>query len=572
MSCRTYDLQVGLIEPLAHVLLDGAAVLTKPAIHPAFPPKAPRLPPTMSKRPPKRSTPARPKLKQSRLAGINEVIKSIRRRPSVTMSDSCLKQSSLANFGFQKLEGEEAKEVEPEETPVRKKPRREEKRFLPDDEIAETQFALMTQSCYVDDDDDDHDMKKKEEGEEVGNGKGSVVMGVGMPPPPVTPKRKRVLEVPSSHSPPATPLTPFSQRKKAVDVDRLSPSPGPKRSSNLKKGLGSRGSATGARVAPFGKRAAPGVKIEMDIKVEDDEETASEEDEEPGAKVSEKSSEGDRNRVVKSSQWWEDEELTQRSSLGILVAGPQREHVIKSTLDEDDDSDHYEIRQEHEQAYISESLKPGDTGGQLPMEPLEEKADHQFLGESYETPELEDLPAARVGDVKEVEFNTTTTMIPINFRDDSPEESQEPDNIPLDQDFSPPPPSSTQDEEDEDEDAFHEFKPVRTQQLPSSFFHREDPSSPPSSDLPPSSQFLPEPLPSPPPDELGGSCDGDNGRDDAQNSPVTKEGGGSRGSGGVPLTVSQLLPSSLMETFPMPPPLSEYDSDEYEFGLESETQ
>lgn len=342
-----------------------------------------------------------------------------------------------------------------------------------------------------------------------------------MGPPPVTPKRRRKgwgggegerREVPSSHSPPGSPWTP--------------------------KGV-----------------VSGGIPFRLEEKKEEE-------------------GEGEE-RVVKSSQWWENEE--------VLDGLEEEEVVVEPT--------------------IASSLSP--TVSLSPSLPTRE------IKQEDQSPSPPSPSPQTTRNNSQVNILTTTTQIPINFRDtpisppprpsippvaaaDEPEaeESQEPqlpyhhgdhgddDEIPL--------PSPTQsmgegeferddddddNDDDVDPDGLHAFNPVRTQQLPSSFYHHDGrESSPPALPAVLTGGFSSQGLPvgeEEGEDEEGEGVEEVEEVEGVEVEEVVEEEieGENR-----PITVSQLLPSSLMETFPLPPPLSQFSSYGYEVVPGSETQ
>ncbi|RPA96719.1 hypothetical protein L873DRAFT_1791508 [Choiromyces venosus 120613-1] len=336
-------------------------------------------------------------------------------------------------------------------------------------------------------------------------------------PSPETPKRVRRGEVPSSHSPPGSPWT------------------------------------------PKGKEGSGGIPFRIGGGGD-------------GEEVE---------RVIESSQWWENEEL----SISTQRSGEEEETTIRGSL--------------------SLSLSPSAS----PASPLREI-------KQGESPSPPSPPIPQVH--SQVDVVTTTTQIPINFRDTpippppppsvpppttiaadepEPEESQEP-QLPFhhhhhhhdDDEGEILPPSPTQsmgvdeferdDEDDVDEDGLHAFNPVRTQQLPSSFYiHDGRESSPPMLPTVLTEGFSSQGLPV---EEEGEAAVEEleqeqevvgEGVEEAvveAEEEVERDGKGRRNK--RPITVSQLLPSSLMETFPLPPPLSQFSSYGGEFVPGSETQ
>ncbi|KAF8476171.1 hypothetical protein BDZ91DRAFT_711111 [Kalaharituber pfeilii] len=100
---------------------------------------------------------------------------------------------------------------------------------LPHDrEIPETQFAQS--DLFSEDESDDIELKRREATPPTVSPptptSGAIAMGPGptiMPPPPITPKRRKVLEIPNSHSPPVTPLSPYrSPSKRSLTQSPLS--------------------------------------------------------------------------------------------------------------------------------------------------------------------------------------------------------------------------------------------------------------------------------------------------------------------------------------------------------------
>jgi len=380
--------------------------------------------------------------------------------------------------------------------------------YASDDEIAETQFGFATQSF---------------EGEEMG--------------PPETPKRRKGgrvgerREVPSSHSPPGSPWTP--------------------------------------------KGASGGIPFRLE--------------------------EGEE-RVVKSSQWWENEELS------IHTQGSGGEELLDGLEEKVEGA---ENRFGASEPTIASSLSP--SASPSPCMPARE-----IKQEDQSPSPPSPSPQTTQGNTQ-VNIMTTTTQIPINFRDtpvsppprpsippaaaDEPEaeESQEPqlpyhhhDDGDGDEILLPSPTQSMGEgeferdddgDDDVDPDGLHAFNPVRTQQLPSSFYHhygRE--SSPPTLPAVLTGGFSSQGLPAG--EEEEEEEEGEEGEEVEEEVGEVGEVEGVEGVEGVeevavererrgrerPITVSQLLPSSLMETFPLPPPLSQFSSYGYEVVPGSETQ
>ena len=367
--------------------------------------------------------------------------------------------------------------------------------YASDDEIAETQFGLETQSF---------------EWEEMG--------------PPETPKRRKKgragerREVPSSHSPPGSPWTP--------------------------------------------KGASGGIPFRLEEEGEE--------------------------RVVKSSQWWENEELS------IHTQGSGGEELLDGLEEGAEDAENrFGASEPTIASPLSPSVSPSPC---LPARGIKQE-------DQSPSPPSPSPPTTQ-GNIQ-VNIMTTTTQIPINFRDtpiftpprpstppaaaDGPEaeESQEPqlpyhrhgdgdgdgDEIPL--------PSPTQsmgegeferddgDDDDVDPDGLHAFNPVRTQQLPSSFYHHDRrESSPPALPEVLTGGFSSQGLPAGEEEEEVEEVGEVEGGEGVEEEVAEKERGGRE----RPITVSQLLPSSLMETFPLPPPLSQFSSYGYEAVPGSETQ
>ncbi|KAG0639883.1 hypothetical protein HOY80DRAFT_1136414 [Tuber brumale] len=416
--------------------------------------------------------------KQTRLAGLNHhTIKNVRTKKS-SKSPAPPRQSALSSFGFSK--GAATTTTSSGGSDVKKRV------YASDDEIAETQFGLATQSF---------------EGEEM--------------VPPETPKRRR-REVPSSHSPPGSPWTP--------------------------------------------KGAGGGIPFRLGGEGEE--------------------------RVIKSSQWWENEELcisTQRSG---------GEEVLNGV---EDSGNPFSTPEPTTVNSLSPSASPSPS---LPARDIKQET---------QSPSPRSPSPQTTQEHSQVNIMTTTTQIPINFRDTpisppspsvppaatneseagEPQESQFPyrhgdEILP-----SSPTQSMGEDEFERDDDdndgdddgdvdpeGLHAFNPVRTQQLPSSFYHHDGGgSSPPA--LPAvltggfSSQSLPagEQLEGEDKEEVEGER-GEEAEVEVEEVEEKRDGGRRR----RPITVSQLLPSSLMETFPLPPPLSQFSSYEYEVVPGSETQ
>lgn len=169
-----------------------------------------------------------PSLKQARLVGINDHVKSVRRKPSTLHSNSTpvgLKQSELSAFGFS-AGGDRTNAV------GRLSPKRR-KNLAVDFEIPETQFALNTQSLEL----SGFDHLTPNGGEEGCSSRllspppevsslSPISSFITIPPLaiPMTPKRRQVTEIPDSKSPPVTPFSPYASQKRDNWLD---PQPSP---------------------------------------------------------------------------------------------------------------------------------------------------------------------------------------------------------------------------------------------------------------------------------------------------------------------------------------------------------
>lgn len=333
-----------------------------------------------------------------------------------------------------------------------------------------------------------------------------------------------------------------------------------------------------------------------------------------------------RDKIVNSSQWWEVEEdaplstqATQTQTQSRAGTDTETQDSIATVLLPESQKPAIRHAQEQEHEPETETFRVDLTYNE--PEP-----------EDFEAPESQDPTRAAAGqDESQGSFHSMTYPPPHPFRDDTPE-----GNAPAEQPIPlPDAVDDTASEEDpeEDEDAPH-YKPYHTQQLPSSFWQTNATYTqlPQQTELLLGSQWAPEAvrrkystaalgdtsqwvapeivqLPKSPMKEdvdveeeddgeeddkepsqsLPGPDDGESsqvlpGSEEVPATPtqVETKKGGRRGEfkfhipdddEDVTIATSQLLPSELMETFPMPPPLSQFSSYGYgDLSFESETQ
>lgn len=617
------------------------------------PPKLVLSPLTMEKGSSKSSRVAAttlPPLKQARLVRINDHVKSVRHKPTAPNSNSALdklKQSGLAAFGFGG-----AKNNTPDETP----PPKRRKQLATDLEVPETQFSLNTQSPELCGYGPFASNSGAIFGEEYSSPLSSppseisspvspplISSFAAMPPPaaPVTPKRRRVTEVPDSKSPPVTPFTPYASQQWENWLDlQLSPT-ARKSISPLVPRIEEYPSRNNECHNPTHIELLPQRLFTSSLKRVQQQDKGSEEEArkvretEGVAEIVEEAFE-DTERTIKSSQWWENEDT---QDFPLSTQATQEEEVNKNTTTS--------IIVGHDTApqepggglvNVEESFRVDlSYGGDPPTEDTDEnEAVHGSQGVSGMDQEEVDMQES---------FRSMTYPV-LEFHGDTPEPEPAMGDDPLTYEDLPSSTASQEDPEDvNDSQEYPAYGAYRTQQLPSSFYQHNNYrlSSP---EIPPSSQFPPQIV-----DELGPTGDdsrdqrrvplflsevtgkglnaGDEGddnydkeglsqvlpttidvsdpattRDDSQFLPVLinefdaearrkraddnhedgqdigikdkdddSEGGQVNWHDGT-VTRSQLLPSELMETFPMPPPLSQFSSYGpygYEYD-ESETQ
>lgn len=596
-------------------------------------------------------------LKQARLIGLNDHVKSVRQKTAPNSAHGELKQVGLAAFGFGNASS--SKKTPDSGDALETPPPKRQKRLSSDAEVPETQFAQNTQSPELDGygafaghsgaaDGSDYSSPLSSPPSEGSSpfSINSINSALAMLPPPlptgpVTPKRRRAVEVPDSKSPPFTPFTPYrSQREENQLEPQVSPtarlgkslivpraeedaemscgyhSPTPKRPQglfsstpkSLRQGTGSKGETQGAK----------GELMERGEVVESAE-----------APV------GDREEVIDSSQWWENED-TQNASISTqytLEMQIQGTKMAKEGVDEDTGLPEPGVGPVRDEASFRVDLSyKGDP-------PLGYNDDN--------APKSQDASQMDDDDAQE-SFRSMTYPIPLKSHDGTPQpETGEDPVLPVDEGRA----SSTASEEEDLEDRgnesqeYPEYRAYRTQQLPSSFY--QQPSSP---EFPPSSQYilpeavnqlgpagrngrndnndgwepqlLPETLDEAMRDERdkrdsntdeepsqflpkvvnepasAAGAEGDRGlgkrapsqflpgmlresnaaliddKNDGEEQDIKREFEDDDGKERGAITRSQLLPGELMETFPMPPPLSQYSS--YGYGYHeldmSETQ
>lgn len=449
------------------------------------------------------------------------------------------------------------------------------------------------------------------------------------------------MEVPDSKSPPVTPFTPYTSQQRKNLLDPQS-SPTAHKSISpilpwIEEYWGMSDSPTPIQLLPQ-RLFSPSPKG-VQHQGKDNEEEAHKEwgkaKEIGGVMEMVEEVFGDGDRTIKSSQWWENEDM---ENFPLSTQITQEEQVNEnmtalSGIGHDTVSRESDIRLVHgEESFRVDLSYKSDTST---VNTDENDGAHELQGGSGVGQEENDIQES---------FRSMAYPV-LEFRGDTPEPKMRDDPL-TDEDF----PNSTASQESlEDVDESQEYPAYgayRTQQFPSSFYQHNNcrHSSP---EIPPSSQFIPQIV-----SELGSveedeNCDqvgaslflsgvvgvgldvsdeeGDNRdkegssqvlprmingsdsaavRDGSQFLPalingLDPESRGERGDGnhedgqGIGIrdeyydgeggrvdwrdgtvTRSQLLPSELMETFPMPPPLSQFSSYGpygYEYD-ESETQ
>lgn len=600
-----------------------------------------------------------PQLKQARLTGVNDYAKSVRQKSTTPNSASSeLKQAGLTAFGFRGANASKKSKTPDRRDAIETPPQKRRKKLTGNLEIPETQFAQNTQSPEP----GGHDsFANSYTGDEYSSPLSSpppegsspilppsISSSAAMPPPPapampVTPKRRRVVEVPDSKSPPFTPFTPYaSQQQKdqlssqASPTARLSKSP-------VTSGMDEDSEIDGCRSpTPVPTQILP-QRLFQSLKSlprlkrlwEDEDGIRGEREKAAraeGVMESVEVASSDRDKIIKSSQWWENED-TQDAPLSTQYT--QEKQVGETSPPLESLQQDMGIRPAHEEAPFHVDLSYQTDP------PIKATNDN----EAYEP-----QSTSRMNNEEDIQgsFHSMSYPVPLKFYDDTPNpESDTGDDpaFPVDGD------STATEEDHEDMDGLNEseaypiYGAYRTQQLPSSFYQHNtyrhsSPEFPPSSQFAPltvinqsspglknesrgeeeQSQFLPrvtEEL-----DIVTGDGNSDEEpsqflprmtgdvnmvvRDDSQFLPAMinesdtamrggrvdnthegeerdgnikgeedDDGGGEvRGRRTGTVTRSQLLPSELMETFPMPPPLSQFSSYgpyDYEYRA-SETQ
>lgn len=580
------------------------------------------------------------KLKQARLVGINDHVKSVQQKstgpPTSNSTLGGLRQSGLAAFGFgvrkDTLDRRDVIEIPP---PKRRK------KLVADLEVPETQFALNTQSPELSDYDpfatsseavfreDGYSSPLSSPPSEVSS-PSPISSFVAMPPPPppaapVTPKRRRVIEVPDSKSPPVTPFTPYASQQQD---DWLDSQPSPIAHKNISPFVQPMEGYLGSDIpTPTSSRV-----VRQRLFTSGSDMAQQDKGDEGEAHKEKVGGMGDaaewvevvfedRDRIIKSSQWWENED-TQNVSLSMQEERDIGHDSALQDFVQDDESFRVDL------SYKSELAENTDEKDGT----YESQADSEIdLG----------------GNDMQESFHSMTYPV-LGFRGDTPEPEPIMGDDRIDEDF-PSPTANQEDAEGVDKCNESQEYPVygayRTQQFPSSFYQHSSYrlSSP---EIPPSSQFapvidnelcsagkddnrgqggallLPRVIEKGPDarDEEDGTHDKEGlpqrfpelvnrsntaAREDLQCLPVLinmldalargevdygdhedgqdiqdisikddNEGKGQVGWRDGTVTRSQLLPSELMETFPMPPPLSQFSSCGpygYEYD-ESETQ
>lgn len=602
-----------------------------------------------------RATATLPPLKQARLVGINDHVKSIRHKSTALNPNSALdelKQAGLAAFGFGGASKKTPDRRDAIETPHPKRQRQ----LAADLEVPETQFALNTQSPEL----CDYDLFAKTSGAVFGEEHSSQLSSpplevsspislsptnpfiAMLPPPaaPVTPKRRRVMEVPDSKSPPVTPFTPYASQQRKNWLDPQSSPTARKSISPIVPWMEEYSGRSDECHSPTPIQLPQRLFTPSPKGVQQQSKDSEEETHKEGGRAKEiggvadmvEEAFGDRDRTIKSSQWWENED-TENFPLSTQIT---QEEQVNENITALSDVGHDSMSQESEIRLVhgGESFRVDLSYKSNPSTVNTDESDgaHELQGSSRVDQEGNDMQ----------ESLRSMTYPVLEFCGDTPEPKMG-DRPLTDEDL----PNSTASQEgpgDADESQeYPAYGAYRTQQFPSSFYQHNN-FRHPSPEIPPSSQFIPQIV-----SELGpvgedDSCDqvgaslflsgvvgggldisdegGDkegssqvlpgmiNGsdaavvRDDSQLLPalinrLDAESRGEVGDGnhedgqGIGIrdeddddeggrvgwrdgtvTRSQLLPSELMETFPMPPPLSQFSSYGpygYEFD-ESETQ
>lgn len=587
-------------------------------------------------------------LKQARLIGINDHVKSVRQKsttPNLNSAPGGLKQVGLAAFGFSDTS------KTPDRRDAIETPPSKRRKPTADLEVPETQFAQNTQSPEFCDYDPFATGSRAVFGEReeyssplsspplmvsslVSLPSISPPIAMPPPPPPVTPKRRRITEVPDSKSPPVTPFTPYMNQQRdnwlgsqSSPTARKSISPVVPR---MEEDLGVSDSPTPTPSQMLPQRlftSSPGRVQQHD---KDGEEQALEKREKVAKKV--QVVPGDRDRIIKSSQWWENEDT---QNFPLSTQNTEGEVYQNTTAPGD----------------IGHDTAPQESGVRLARGEESFRVDLSYKSDpSTETTYGGDEAHEPQGgsgmgqedDIQEL-FRSMAHPVP-EFHGDTlePETTMGDDPIILMGENFPSSTASQGDPEDVDEgnksQEYPAYGAYRTQQFPSSFYQHNNyrlssPELLPSSQfvraidsqsgfakkddnrdqgvmeggfnagdegydnydkegfsqLPPrtinesdtaamrdDSQFLPALLNGL--DTLAKGERGDHSHEEWQDVGIDEDND-SKGRGRVggrdrAVTRSQLLPSELMETFPMPPPLSQFSSYGpygYEYD-ESETQ
>lgn len=594
-----------------------------------------------------------PSLKQARLVGINDHVKSVRQKPATSYSNPTpgeLKQLGLTAFGFSA--GRDRTNAIEKPSPKRRK------KLAADFEIPETQFALNTQSPELPGFDplaasgraiSEEYPSPSPEVPSPSPSPSPISPPIAMPPLaiPVTPKRRRVTEVPDSRSPPVTPFTPYASQKQNNRPDSQS-------SPTAHKGISPIIQSTEGCLGSYSSTPKPTQVLQQRLfasiprivrqKDGDDkiEMHKGSEKVEGMGEVAEGAGTmfGDEDKIIKSSQWWENEDA---------------QNLLPSTqITQQDTSSQGHIKHDtvvqESRIRLVQDEKLFHLGPSHKIDHLAENADGRC--EAYGS--QADRAMGQEGNDIQESFRSMTCPT-LEFRGDTPDPQpiMDYDQAPTNENL-PSPTTIQRDSEDVENYIESQEYPVygayQTQQFPSSFYQHNNyrfssPEIPPSSQVVPGvdnelyfagkvdcrsqerSQFLPGVIEMEPdagdewndrhdkegpsqllsslfnwPDDEAGTRDdlqslpvlinesdvmvrrGVDGGDkedeqDIQNISIKDEnfGGEERGKIGWrdgTVTRSQLLPSELMETFPMPPPLSQFSSYGpycYEYG-ERETQ
>lgn len=602
-----------------------------------------------------RATATLPLLKQARLVGINDHVKSIRHKSTALNPNSALdelKQARLAAFGF----GGASKKTPDRRDAIETPPLKRQKQLIADLEVPETQFALNTQSPEL----CDYGPFAKNSGAVFGEENSSPLSSlplevsspislpptnsfVAMPPPPaapVTPKRRRVMEVPDSKSPPVTPFTPYTSQQQKNWLGPQSSPTARKCISPIVSWMEEYSGRSDECHSPTPIQLLPqrlftpspkGVQQQGKDNEEGGHEEGGKAKEIGGVTETVKEVFGDRDRTIKSSQWWENED-TENFPLSTQIT---QEKQVNENITALSDVRHDSVSQ-------GSGIRPVH-GGESFCVDLSYKSDPSTLN----TDESDGAHELRGGSGVDQEGNNmqesfrSMTYPALELCGDTPEPKMR-DHPLTDEDLHNSTASQEKPDDADESQEYPAYGAYRTQQFPSSFYQHNN-CRHTSPEIPPSSQFVPQVFSELGPVREDDNCDqvgaslflsgvagggldtsdegdgkegssqvlpgminisdavtvrndsqllpalinrfdaesmgevGDGNHEDGQGIGIREEDDGEGGRVGWrdgTVTRSQLLPSELMETFPMPPPLSQFSSYGpygYEFD-ESETQ